>query len=323
MYHTKIRGEVRPVNTYTLHALDSGIVREERQTYSSSGTSVPPDELHARQIARESMHWIEFTTEHTRMRPATIQRKGLDAACFSVLKRTSSLAIPTKLSGTGAHQHQLWAMVRNRVPAWTELALDVGEDQIAVLYDETEIIGAIQNKHVNWVRPLFPFGARLYLSKVTGSERSGYTLGVNVVVGHVGHALDRLLDALGEAGLGGDGASGDGSARHLRLVTPERQAGPGADPADVVLYREIDGTARATVEHAVRHSPTGIEWGYAGSGPADLARSILLGFTDEGTADRLYQRFKAEVVAAVPRGGGVIRASDVRAWLAAHAAKSD
>ena len=320
MYHTKIRGDVRPVNTYPLHA--PGVVREERPTYAS-GTSVPPDEAHARRIAREAARWAGFATERTRMRPGTVQQKALDAACFSVLKRASSLAIPSKLTGTKPHQHQLWSMLRERVPAWTELALDVGEDQIAVLYDGAEEIGAIQSKHVNWVRPLVPFGARLYLSKITGSERSGYTLGVNVVIGHVGRALDRLLDALGEAGLGGDGASGDGSARHLRLVTPERQAGPGADPADVVLYREIDGTARATVEHAIRHSPTGIEWGYGGSGPADLARSILLGLTDEGTADRLYQRFKAEVVAAVPRGGGVIRASDVRAWLAAHAAKSD
>src|SRR3954469_14004176 len=28
--------------------------------------------------------------------------------------------------------------------------------------------------------------------------------------------------------------------------------------------------------HHVRHSPTGFGWGYAGSGPADLSRSILL-----------------------------------------------
>jgi hypothetical protein len=28
--------------------------------------------------------------------------------------------------------------------------------------------------------------------------------------------------------------------------------------------------------HVVRHSPTGMEWGYLGSGPADLARSLLI-----------------------------------------------
>lgn len=31
-----------------------------------------------------------------------------------------------------------------------------------------------------------------------------------------------------------------------------------------------------TLDHHVRHSPDGFNWGYAGSGPADLARSILL-----------------------------------------------
>lgn len=30
------------------------------------------------------------------------------------------------------------------------------------------------------------------------------------------------------------------------------------------------------LRHVVRHSPTGLEWGYGGSGPSDLARSILL-----------------------------------------------
>lgn len=30
------------------------------------------------------------------------------------------------------------------------------------------------------------------------------------------------------------------------------------------------------LRHYVRHSPTGMEWGYGGSGPADLARSILI-----------------------------------------------
>lgn len=55
-----------------------------------------------------------------------------------------------------------------------------------------------------------------------------------------------------------------------------------------------------------------------GSGPADLARSVLLALTDEPTANRLYQRFKADVVARVPRAGGVLRAADVRDWAAAQ-----
>ena len=225
-YSIKIRGELRPVNTP--HTL---VVRDDATRYSS-GTSIPPEEAHAREIARQATRWQAFATQRTRQRPATIQQKAFDAACFSVLKRASSLAIPTKLSGVGAHQRQLWTMTRNRVPVWTLLEVEVtgnrADERIAVLYDD-EVIGHMQTKHHGWLRPLIPFGARLYLSKITGSERSGYTLGVNVVVGHVGEALDRLLDALGEAGFDGSsgdglgpaqGAGGDGAVSGLRLVKP-------------------------------------------------------------------------------------------------------
>ncbi len=304
------------------------IVRDDGR--ASTGATIPPDEARARQIAREAFRLAAFMSERTRMRPATVQQKALDAACFSVLKGASSLAVPTMLAGTGAHQRRLWAMLKAQVPAWHELTLDFREGEIVVLYKD-EQIGTLQRKHLGWVRPLVPFGARLYLSKITGSERSGYTLGVNVVVGHVGHALDRLLDALGEAGYGGDGAAGDGATSHLRLVSSalsvaKSRSGTRAepDPDDVVLTRATDGTALAMrrgrpLPHAVRHSPSGLEWGYHGSGPADLARSVLLAFCDEVTADRLYQAFKAEVVAAVPRAGGVILASDVQAWISTQA----
>lgn len=56
------------------------------------------------------------------------------------------------------------------------------------------------------------------------------------------------------------------------------------------------------LRHWVRHSPTGFEWGYGGSGPADLARSILahhLG--DVLPSPRVYQRFKEKVIATLPR----------------------
>lgn len=43
---------------------------------------------------------------------------------------------------------------------------------------------------------------------------------------------------------------------------------------------------------AWRHSPTGFECGYAGSGPAQLALAILMMFTDKDNASRLHQNFK-------------------------------
>lgn len=48
----------------------------------------------------------------------------------------------------------------------------------------------------------------------------------------------------------------------------------------VLLYVELDvaGVNTAPVPHVVYHSPTGLEYGYAGSGPADMALSILAHF---------------------------------------------
>jgi hypothetical protein len=43
-----------------------------------------------------------------------------------------------------------------------------------------------------------------------------------------------------------------------------------------VLVETIAGEALGVLAHKPRHSPTGFQWGYAGSGPADLARCLLL-----------------------------------------------
>jgi Family of unknown function (DUF6166) len=50
------------------------------------------------------------------------------------------------------------------------------------------------------------------------------------------------------------------------------------------------------------HSPTGFEWGYCGSGPAQLALAILADhLADDQEALNLYQRFKWAVVVGLPR----------------------
>lgn len=52
------------------------------------------------------------------------------------------------------------------------------------------------------------------------------------------------------------------------------------------------------------HSPTGFEWGYCGSGPAQLALAILAHHCDSiDDALDLYQRFKWTVIAGLPRIG--------------------
>ena len=63
------------------------------------------------------------------------------------------------------------------------------------------------------------------------------------------------------------------------------------------------------------HSPDGFSWGYAGSGPAQLALAILLECTDEDTAKYHYQAFKFDVIAKLPRTEEFEITIDVQEWL--------
>jgi hypothetical protein len=97
--------------------------------------------------------------------------------------------------------------------------------------------------------------------------------------------------------------------------------GQGGSVASVFV--EQAGT-RTPLRHVPVHSPTGLEWGYGGSGPADTALAILLDATGEAdllprSAFRfplskrarvalektrsysLYQHFKWQVVARLPK----------------------
>jgi hypothetical protein len=54
-------------------------------------------------------------------------------------------------------------------------------------------------------------------------------------------------------------------------------AGPHA-----VIVETGDGEPIGLLAHVSRHSPTGMSWGYGGSGPADLARSLLIAVLGDG-----------------------------------------
>ena len=71
------------------------------------------------------------------------------------------------------------------------------------------------------------------------------------------------------------------------------------------------------IQRLILHSPTGFEWGYTGSGPADLALNILYLYVNYPRALRLHQRFKDDFVARIPKEGGLILREQVMAWLRA------
>lgn len=64
------------------------------------------------------------------------------------------------------------------------------------------------------------------------------------------------------------------------------------------------------------HSPTGFDWGYCGSGPAQLALAILADhFDTSDEALELYQRFKWAVIAALPRKGWTFNTQQLEAAI--------
>ena len=88
---------------------------------------------------------------------------------------------------------------------------------------------------------------------------------------------------------------------------------------DVVCGRNEDGRAVVT---GVRHdwvlsSPSGLEWGYVGLGPRDLALNVLLKATgDRDFAARHRARFCMDVAAQIPHSGGTMQSKDVLEWVA-------
>ena len=60
------------------------------------------------------------------------------------------------------------------------------------------------------------------------------------------------------------------------------------------------------------HSPTGFEWGFGGSGPAQLALAILAEHCDDvDEALNLHQRFKWDIVAEFPDSGWRLNSGEI------------
>lgn len=252
-------------NVHTTGASGAPTVHDDGAHYTESGMRVPAAEVHACRIAREAGQWLAFATERTRMAPATLIRKALDATAFSVQRRASSFAVPSKLVGTSKHQRTLWALVRDPAAPWATLEVEATADGLLASCDG-EPLGLVQSKHLGWVRPLVPFGLTVHLARVTGSDYDGYTLGANVAFGHVGSALGGLLDALGQSGdggdLGGDGAP-SGPVPPLEVSpTPEVSAGDGAAQEASPAAPEPSAGERAPspLRLVVRPDPTPCVW---------------------------------------------------------------
>lgn len=88
----------------------------------------------------------------------------------------------------------------------------------------------------------------------------------------------------------------------------------------------IDGAPLVTVNGVIlreelslaviNHSPTGFEWGYGGSGPAQLALAILLDYTgNQDASARWHQDFKWAFIANAPTEGFEITGEEIDRFM--------
>jgi len=103
-----------------------------------------------------------------------------------------------------------------------------------------------------------------------------------------------------------------------------------------IILQRLGGRVATNVPRTITyHSPDGFEFGYGGSGPADLALNIVefflheLGFEGERTppitngscflkAWDLHQPFKREFIASADRNGATIPYNTVLEWVKAR-----
>lgn len=104
----------------------------------------------------------------------------------------------------------------------------------------------------------------------------------------------------------------------------------------LVCKRALDGSAMTNIPRLItRHSPTGFNFGYTGSGPADLAlntvEAMLRHMGHNGpkatswtggspahfeATDKIYQDFKAKVIATIDQhGGGIVSYETMQAVI--------
>jgi len=87
-------------------------------------------------------------------------------------------------------------------------------------------------------------------------------------------------------------------------------------PGKCFVFKD-DGQMLKLRLDVANHSPSGPEWGFEGSGPAQLALAILMDYFGEEKRRfvvEVYQEFKRDIVANFPKDQWELTAHDIEAW---------
>lgn len=103
----------------------------------------------------------------------------------------------------------------------------------------------------------------------------------------------------------------------LETIYRGQRGGRGGTPiVSVQFHGHVERLLIPGPSHFIaKHSQT-FEWGYGGSGPAQLALAILLDFTrDRRASETLHQSFKDAYVSGWETRGFTLSGAEIMAWL--------
>lgn len=117
-----------------------------------------------------------------------------------------------------------------------------------------------------------------------------------------GRGLRKLV-----AGMGGGLETAEERPAPTALYVGKPHGSTTADEVSVFTHRHEAGDDEPQLLDPrfdlANHSPTGFQWGYGGSGPAQLALAICAdALGDDERAMAIYQRFKFRVIGRLPTG---------------------
>jgi hypothetical protein len=101
-----------------------------------------------------------------------------------------------------------------------------------------------------------------------------------------------------------------------KLYLAQRKEEVGGVDCIVICFNDTKVIKRYPLKHIERHSPDGFNFGFEGSGPADLALSILTDFLeDRAAAELVYQEFKRAHIATHKGNALSILGFQIRNWI--------
>lgn len=105
------------------------------------------------------------------------------------------------------------------------------------------------------------------------------------------------------------GSQADASTEHVYFGRRDPTA-----PVGEECTVTVDGDPLNRRYDLLSASPAGFEWGYRGSGPAQLAIAVLAHAFGDEFACEFYQQFKREVVSELPKRGWNLTKRDLDEW---------